>query len=65
MKDLKYKIAKAMNYIPSWMIIQKKSVDGLITNKCPLVVFIDGEEWVLKDKNLESEHYERKVENGN
>ena len=60
MNDLKMNIAKAMNYIPSWMIIHKKSADGLITNKCPLVVFIDGEEWVLKDENLVSEHYERK-----
>ena len=60
MKDLKYKIAKAMNYIPSWMIIQKKSAGGLVNEQAPLEIWIADEIWVLKDKNLESEHYERK-----
>lgn len=62
MNELKFKIGKAMNYIPSSLIVEKRSADGLIVEKCPEVILIDGETWVLKDKNLFSEHYEREKE---
>lgn len=62
MNELKFKIGKAMNYIPSSLIVAKKSADGLINEQAPLEIWIEGEFWVLKDKNLFSEHYERKKE---
>jgi len=62
MNELKMKIAIAMNYIPSEMLITKKSPDGKITAKCPKVFYLGCEEWVLKDENLKSEHYERSTE---
>lgn len=62
MNDLRFKIARAMNYIPSNLIYQKKGYGGLSREVAPLAVWIEDEVCVLKDKNLVSEHYERKTD---
>ena len=59
MNDLKMKIARAMNYIPSNYIYQKKGYGGLSRENAPLAIWIEDELWVLKDKDLFTEHYER------
>ena len=44
----------AMNYIPAEFIIGTTN-----HNERPLVMWLEGKEWVLKDKHLKTAHYER------
>jgi hypothetical protein len=44
----------AMNFIPAEFIVGTKN-----HNERPLVVWLNGEQWELKDKHLKTAHYER------
>lgn len=51
---VKLQLYMAMNFIPTEFIIGKKN-----HNERPLVVWLNGEQWELKDKHLKTAHYER------